>query len=397
MKHSFNLMCLVASFIGTNLLAQGINTRTPSLNQMLRPWEAGPLTLDEFQGKAKADTTIYNFGYTTRLTRERQKIGNTTYNYPKFISYFDQTESWINPRFRNDAMLKFNQNIFDLVELYTRRATIDYNMQNTYSREAISMKEGAHYIDEKIGPEEVQYFYRRELQKKVDEMEVDTRKGTDASKLPYYAADIALDLERTYFDPEKAIENATTGLTGELYIGASASFPKSDYFTSAYGINMGLSFGYNRHLWSLDMSFGFTSDAKQDIETSKGWILEDDDINYLQGYLTYAFCNKRTSYIQTFPFAGIGVHEFSLPKENKDDDNDRPTKTGFSLCAGMMFDIILQRNVSINPNFSNNKADVTYHAIRIKPYFSMTRYNDLGWNPAINLCITYNFGGYSLK
>ncbi len=397
MKASIIAILFAAPILCTQLIAQGFNARMPSVSQMLRPWEAGPLTWDEFLGEAKADTTIYNFAWTTLLKQQKQKIGNTTYVYPQFISFFDQTESWVNPMFKNETMLKFNQTMFDMIELYSRLATIDYNQQKTYNMEALSMKAGTHYIDQKIGPEEIQNFYHRQLQKKIEEMEKDTRKGTDASKLSYYAADVALELERTRVDPELAIENLLPGLSGEIIIGASALFPKSDYYTSAFGLNMGLSLGTGHHQWGLDLSLGLGSEAKQNVKTKHGKIYKGNNLNVFQMYFTYAYCMGRTSHYQYFPFVGIGMNGFANPKDNDDADSKTREKDGFSMAAGLMFDVFLSRTVTINPYFSDSKANVSYYAIRLKPYFSMTHYNDLGWTPALNLNISFNLGGYVLK
>ncbi len=409
MKHSFILMCLVGSFIGTNLSAQrfiteGINKRSPEFKQTMRPWEAGPLQWDEFQGEVKSDTTINNFAWNTRLSRTSQKVGNTTYYYSKFFTYFDQTESWTAPKFKNDAMLQYNQILFDMLELYSRKATIEFNRGNTATVDLSKINTEVSKYDEtesqydnrEITAEEISAFYRRQFDKRAEELKKGTRMGTDGSRLPYYAADVALDLERTHYDPQTSIEGLRTGVSGEFYVGVSTMFPRSDYYTSAYGLNLGMSAGWSRHLFTLDISVGWGSEAKKDIETKKGWILEGKHTNYFQFYGNYAFCTARTSKMQYFPFIGLGMNGFNVPKENKDDSNNVPMKNGFSACAGMMFDIIMHRTVNIRNSMMGSKADVGYYAIRLKPYFSMTHYNDLGWMPAINLNVSFNWGGYTL-
>ncbi len=402
-------MCLAVSFIGTNLSAQrfiteGINMRTPDITQTMRAWDAGPLQWDEFQGEVTTDTIINNFAWNTRVSRASQKVGNTTYYYSKFFTYFDQTESWTAPKFKNDVMLQYNQILFDMLELYSRKATITLNRRSTAAVDLPNMNAEAskygetepQYENREITAEEISNFYRRQFDRLAADLKKDTRMGTDGSRLPYYAADIALDLQRIHYDPVSSIEGLRTGVTGELYVGVSTMFPRSDYYTSAYGLNVGMSAGRSRHLFTLDISIGWGSKVKKDIETKKGWILEGKHTNYFQFYGNYAFCTSRTSKMQYFPFIGLGMNAFNVPKENKDDSNDVPMKNGFSACAGMMFDIILHRTVNIHSSFMGSKADVGYYAIRLKPYFSMTHYNDLGWMPALNLNVTFNWGGYTL-
>ena len=62
----------------------------------------------------------------------------------------------------------------------------------------------------------------------------------------------------------------------------------------------------------------------------------------------------------------------------------------------MMFDVFVSRRITIHPNWGN-WVDATCQAIRIRPYFSMTYYNDFGWTPALNLSISYNWGGMAWK
>ena len=371
MNISLAASTIVASLLGTTLSAQ-------SIEQAMRPWDAGKLTWDEFLGEAKSDTTINMFSWNTEYNRGKQKIGNTTYTYPKFSVYFDQTESWTLPQFKNDVMLQYNQLLFDMLELYSRRATIEMNKNTQYTSQ------------------QLRSFYRRQFDKRAREIKEETRNGTDGSKLPYYAADVALDLERTYFDPSRVLDNATQHFSGEFYVGASSLFPISDYYENSFGVNMGFGLGWNRHLWGMDLSFGFGGDAKKDISTHHGWIYEGESLNVYQVYLTYAYLAAQNTSYQTFPFVGVGMNGFTHPL-GKDYEGDNPEKDGFSLSAGMMFDIFLNRRVNIRSSFSSDLADVSYHAIRVKPYFSMTYYNDIGWTPALNLTISFNWGGFTLR
>ena len=257
------LAALAASLVVGTLSAQ-------TIEQANRTWEAGKLSWDEFQGEINSDTTINLFSYKVLLDRAVEKVGNTTYIYSKFTPYFDQTESWTLPRFKNDAMLQYNQIMFDMLELYCRRATIDYNRnEGEYSQEQIAS------------------FYRSQLAKRVKELDEATRRGTDASQLPYFETGVALDLERTRFNPAALVEDVPIDYFGEFYVGATGHFPISDYYNHAFGLNLGFGFGWNRHLWEIDMTLGFGSKAKTDFDTRHGWIYEDESLNHYQAYLNY--------------------------------------------------------------------------------------------------------------
>ena len=366
----------LAALAAASLVAGTLSAQT--IEQANRTWEAGKLSWDEFQGEINSDTTINLFSYKVLLDRAVEKVGNTTYIYSKFTPYFDQTESWTLPRFKNDAMLQYNQIMFDMLELYCRRATIDYNRNDGgYSQEQIAS------------------FYRSQLAKRVKELDEATRRGTDASQLPYFETGVALDLERTRFNPAALVEDVPIDYFGEFYVGATGHFPISDYYNHAFGMNLGFGFGWNRHLWEIDMTLGFGSKAKTDFDTRHGWIYEDESLNHYQAYLNYGYCAARNSRYQSYPFIGLGANGVTHPL-GKDSDEKDPEKDGFSVCAGMMFDVFVSRRITIHPNWGN-WVDATCQAIRIRPYFSMTYYNDFGWTPALNLSISYNWGGMAWK
>ena len=243
----------LTALVAASLVAGTLSAQT--IEQANRTWEAGKLSWDEFQGEINSDTTINLFSYKVLLDRAVEKVGNTTYIYSKFTPYFDQTESWTLPRFKNDAMLQYNQIMFDMLELYCRRATIDYNRNDGgYSQEQIAS------------------FYRSQLAKRVKELDEATRRGTDASQLPYFETGVALDLERTRFNPAALVEDVPIDYFGEFYVGATGHFPISDYYNHAFGMNLGFGFGWNRHLWEIEMTLGFGSKAKTVFDTRHGWI-----------------------------------------------------------------------------------------------------------------------------
>ena len=369
-------LTVLAALAAASLVAGTLSAQT--IEQANRTWEAGKLSWDEFQGEINSDTTINLFSYKVLLDRAVEKVGNTTYIYSKFTPYFDQTESWTLPRFKNDAMLQYNQIMFDMLELYCRRATIDYNRnEGGYSQEQIAS------------------FYRSQLAKRVKELDEATRRGTDASQLPYFETGVALDLERTRFNPAALVEDVPIDYFGEFYVGATGHFPISDYYNHAFGMNLGFGFGWNRHLWEIDMTLGFGSKAKTDFDTRHGWIYEDESLNHYQAYLNYGYCAARNTRYQSYPFIGLGANGITHPL-GKDSDEKDPEKDGFSVCAGMMFDVFVSRRITIHPNWGN-WVDATCQAIRIRPYFSMTYYNDFGWTPALNLSISYNWGGMAWK
>lgn len=370
MKQLITLLIAGGAMLSAALPAQ-------TIEQANRPWEAGPLTWDEFLGTAHSDTTISEFAWNVRLDDHKLKVGNTTYVYPLFTPSFDQTESWVKQEFKNDAMLQYNQILFDMLELYTRRATRDYILNQDYSSS------------------QVWSFYDRQFANEAQALKLDTRQGTFAARLPYHAASVALDLERTEFDPVNFIQGKSMSWNGAIWIGAGAMFPMSDYFKASYGFNVGMSAGYKRHVWEMDISLGLGSKAKEDFKTDNGWIDRGESLNVVSLYFNYGFITTRTSHLQAAPYLGLGFIGLVRPKEYKEEDV--PEKYGFSVCAGMSFDVVLRRKAYIRQYVGSDNVNVNYSSLRLRPYFSLTRFDEFGWTPALNLSLSYNFGGYGLR
>lgn len=365
-------------------LAQNYRHSNPSFQQSVRPWSEGPLRWDEFQGTINADsaTHIDHLSLSTEVEVADEKVGNTRYLYPKFVTYFNRAESWARPQFENDTILRFHQLLFDMRELYGRRATIEYNRSS-----------GDVQLDQLAS------FYFRQFENRAKVIQDETRYGSNAEKFSYHAADVALDLMKTQFDPVTALDGASLGMNGNLAFGANAMFPISEYFSQAFGFNMYLAAGWKQHQWGLDMTFGFGAEAEKDFDTKNGWIMEGQSLNVYQVYATYAYCTSRTSNFQAYPYVGLGVVGIMHPGDRGDDDYHAPEKIGFSVCAGMMFDVVLRRTVRLKPvySYSTERADVRYYGITVRPYFSLTHFNEFGWTPAINLNLSFNMGAYDLR
>ena len=86
-----------------------------------RPWKRGPLRLDDF-GVATFDgknASLLDYGINCHA--EGLTEGGHTYLYCRTTAVMSPMSSWIAEGHRDDAELKYNQVLFDLVEVYRRQ------------------------------------------------------------------------------------------------------------------------------------------------------------------------------------------------------------------------------------------------------------------------------------
>ena len=112
---------LLGLFLTSGLMAQ----------EYQKNWNDGKLTWQDFSERSGPNVISelkYFLGYNTL----KQRFGDTT--VIRFVAkgYIDKKLSWINPEFKNDQYLRYNQVIFDIVETYRRRLQYELDRLITY-------------------------------------------------------------------------------------------------------------------------------------------------------------------------------------------------------------------------------------------------------------------------
>jgi hypothetical protein len=85
-----------------------------------KEWLDGKLTWEDFTertGGQNISELSYFLGYNTG----KQKQGDTVIVRNVAYSYMDRNLSWINPAYKTEQQLRYNQIIFDIVETYKRK------------------------------------------------------------------------------------------------------------------------------------------------------------------------------------------------------------------------------------------------------------------------------------
>ena len=105
-----------------------VDTHAQTYTQSMLPWKDRPLTWNDFKASYPTkDTLAYEVSYHASPRIEKKKIGNTTYEYYLYDSYVNTAESWVNPAYKTNDLLKLTQTNFDLWELCCRKAIMEYS------------------------------------------------------------------------------------------------------------------------------------------------------------------------------------------------------------------------------------------------------------------------------
>ena len=346
-----------------------------------RTWDKGPLAWNEFKGRVDNDTSIVALRWNWIAEPVRVKVGTRQYWYMKFQPTMDMTESWVRGNFHNDQTLQFCQTAFNLMELCCRQATADYASS-----------------PESTGTLDIKRFYQRQYRHRLDQMEVETRRGQNPEQMALYAAGVETELEMTHFDPTsirfskgKARMDLAAGYAAQVMLGdACTSMP------AGIDVMMGIGWG-RRHLATMNFSAVFPGKSKFDIETRNGMIEKDDRVTGLQCLFGYGYQVNQDVERPLYPWIGLGVQGISGPQLQAESDKRKSNdKNGFLMAAGMIYDIPFMRHYilkgcSTGTYYSHfNTLRVT--SVRLMPKLQLAHYSDLGWQPSIHLSLTVNWG-----
>ena len=169
-----------------------------------------------------------------------------------------------------------------------------------------------------------------------------------------------------------------------VHLGVSGYFPRTDYVSNMAGFNCGFEYISKKdNVYMFDMSIS-GGRAKKDFHTGEGWIFRRDYVDVPQLFINYGHVVKHINKFQMFPFVGMGISGFELGHDS--DDDDYPSKDGFSIGAGLGLDWDFCRG-------RRSWSEDWNHGLLIKPFMSVTFMNTpVKIVPSFNIAVCYCFG-----
>ena len=347
-------------------------------------WEDRKLTWDDFKGTVDSSYgRMYDMKFLNRPYLKKEKIGNNKYVYNTSQTFINSATSWVVDSCKNNSTLKLAQTGFNLWELYSRKAIIEYNNVPNASIN------------------EIYDFYNKVFDKRIKELEEETDLGKNSQKLDEYSERINQELENTTFNPE-VVTTSLKEQKGYYYgLGLLSHVPFTDYITPLYGGFELLVGGFaKRHFIAGELNFCFGGKCQKPIVTDKGTINKGDKMLCGSILLNYGYNVYSGKNVELTPYVGCGINFYDGglkdPMYQNKKGNDSLEKAGFSFGIGFNADFVLSREIDIkvlNEDISRSSQNLT-----VRPYFNLTHYSgELGWVPALNIALMFNLKTVRLK
>ena len=260
------IFAIVALLLPLMLTAQG-----------QRLWADGPLTWNDFRtvtADGNSSYLCYRFGYSqvTGRTAEGNKI-----DYYRAEAYMVPAESWVDARYRTDLLLRYNQLVFDLLEVERRqlsRTVITCNTQSSLDAALASAN--------------------TTMTNTLLSLRVATADGTDSNAIALWEQSTRRRLDTLPAEVQPAYEQMPISAAFALGYGASVPLGGTDdYFTSGSGMYFTTDVGYKRHI--LDLNYTLT-DAKlcvaivyTDAQHTSHIVNQHEAANLISGTLCYGY------------------------------------------------------------------------------------------------------------
>ena len=341
------------------------------------------LTLDDFvRAKPLGDTSDFQVAWNVKLEKESRWKGWTRFTYYKTKLYFDQENSWISGKYKNDNTLRLCQLVLDNAELYRRQ---EYNEM---------LRSGKFLRDKSIE-------YRGKRNEGVEVIKSMTRNGEDTVALSFYEKEIARELAETqdgncWDNFDQYVGNCAGAFHASM--GPYLECGQNDYFDKGkpFGLSMRCGFDVYGHLFLLDFS-GSVSEGK--CKRASGKINKGEAVGNTSLLFTYGYCQTPQARNRLYATASVGKRAFMIAKE-KSDEKPRSC-SGVDLGFGFLYEIPIYQNFMLHGTSQiGENVSSSMHCLYIKPQFDLYHNKQSScWATAASLSIGYSWSlrGYERK
>jgi len=331
-----------------------------------KEWADGKLTWEDFKeregsGGQRISELKYYLGYNSG----KQKYGDTVISRNIAHGYMDKNLSWVNPGYKTEQHLRYNQVVFDIVEVHRRRLQLELDRISSGFE-----FQGKFQVINHSCANEIERFNR------------ETNGGKNLNLLVFWEQKISDELnsyKQTHI-PDFETRNFGYG----MHVGLGTGFftgTISEHFSPTFNFIFGFDFAYKKSIFYFNGTLA-VGKVRQDYTSDKNWYKNQSanlaviDVSY-----GYAFLDNRK--LKLAPFAGFGITELS----RKDKDNkDRLRMVDYNVIFGINADYKLRTRINLLPNpfFGAAVKEKVEMSVRARLY--VTRAN-----------LTSDLSGYSVN
>jgi len=347
---------LFGLFLTTGLMAQDYK----------KDWAEGKLTWHDFS-EIKSNQGISELKYFLGYNTDKLRFGDTTVLRNVAKCYMDKRLSWINPDFKTEQYLRYNQVIFNIVEIYRRR--LQYELDRIHS---------FYEIDGKFT-----YIYNS-CNTEIDKFHNESNGGQNLNSIVFWEQKTARELEFNLDMKIPEFENRNFGYA--LHAGFGSGFftgSLGDHFAPTFNFIFGFDFTYKNSILYLNGTLAGDK-VKNDYISDNNWY-KGQHSNVAIIDVSYGYAVFDNAKIKVSPFAGLGITEFT--GENKDDNENGLRIVDYNVILGLNIDYKLRTRLNLVPNSYLGVKEKVETSIRTKFYITRANYFEDLKGYSINLTI----------
>ncbi|MBR3937951.1 MAG: hypothetical protein IKJ66_08515 [Bacteroidaceae bacterium] len=373
----YRVILILASCLSAhNLSAQFVNS-------IVKMWETGPLTWNDFQVRHVPDNSLYYSDLSACINGkyERKRDGNLVYYNYTVINEMYISSSWYDPDKCTDWTLRYEQTRFDIMEVFRRI------IQNQYYHDQLVTQ----IRHENIIP----------LSEAIITFDRESKYGTDTLVIEKYEREYRKKLDSIAFKPlpgpivrtKKWGLGFTAGPDMMFYL---TNVPEN--LTFSYGFGLGMDINIKKWLVGLDVSYGYAGalesdnfyyDPEYDYSWKKGRRVSTIKPSFTFGYKILD--NNRWT---VMPMIGIGGNVFEQETDTPIGDGNSGYKTstisGTRVLAGINLDWKIRRYLTaFSKMYQESK-------IRLQITGARTGFDIIGDSYSINFKLLYAFDMWDL-
>jgi hypothetical protein len=336
-----------------------------------RTWAEGRLTWQDFtirenaQGKSELR---YFFTYNTG----RQRFGDTTVVRFFAISYLDPHASWVNPDFKTDQVLRYNQVVFDILEMNRRKLQYEF--------------------DRVISPISLDRKLRQAIKLAKDEIEkfnLETDDGLNMDVIMFWEQKLSKQLEKLPDRkiPEFEVQNFGYGMHAGIGLGAFTG-SLGGHFKPSFNFLFGFDFAFKNSTIFMNGTLAWNrvrTNYFSEVNWHAGRPAYIAIVDFSYGYALINNHNLKLS-----PFVGLGITEFS--DQTGENTLNKIRMADHSVIFGLNVDYKLRTRINIHPLLFMSAREQVVGSVRARLYVTRARYFDDLRGYTINL--TLGFSGF---
>lgn len=345
-----------------------------------RLWEEGDLSWSDFKG----EPNIYSSGaselnYLLSYKTARKKIGNTIVFLYETRNSINPDLCWVKDDERSDQLLRYNQVMFNIVELYRRGLQSQLHRADNLSMAENKFRNQYHQCSIEI----------RKLQD-------DTRAGTKAGAIAFWDEQIARELRAMPLElvPPISDRNFGYGLNFGLGTGLFTA-TLGDHFTTPFSVIYGFDAAYKRNILYLNATLAGNRVKR---EYGEGIAIWPENIRTTLAIIDVSLGralidNEKHKFA---PFAGLGILEFSVAG-NVDEEYKDLRMVNYGFIFGLNYDFKFRKGVRLTPAaYSGSFKERAEQNVRVRMYATTASFDQIK-GTSINLSIGYALFGKLIR